>query len=302
MTQESDYKGINRKESDKLKKKKTKKNKYRIPVISVIIIALFVINGLIGRYIVFQDPYLTSLSDKNLEPFILGGKNIAYIFGTDYLGRDVLSRIMIGSRISLYVAVVAIIVGGGIGTILGLFAGYIGGAFDSVLMRVCDAMLAFPSIILAMLLGIVLGSGFSSVVLAIALSIWTRYAKIIRGQVLSIKNNNYILQEQLIGASVPRILFKHILPGLWNILIVMIVQDIGYAILTEASLSFLGLSVQPPEPTLGAMVSEGRNTFDIAWWVSVFPSGVIILTVIAFNYFGEWLKKVLQRERKVKVV
>lgn len=284
-----------------MNKKKKRLNTYRFPILSVLIIGIFVINGLIGRYIVIQDPYLTSLSNKNLSPFFLGGGDSAFLLGTDYLGRDVLSRIMIGSRISLYVAIVAILVGGGIGTILGLFAGYIGGVFDSVIMRFSDAMLAFPSIILAMLLGIILGSGFISVVLAIALSIWTRYAKVIRGQVLSIKNNNYILQERLIGASVPRIVFRHILPGLWNLLIVMIVQDIGYAILTEASLSFLGLSVQPPEPTLGAMVSEGRNTFDVAWWVSVLPSGVIIVTVIAFNYFGEWLKKVLQRERKVKV-
>lgn len=283
-----------------MNKKKKRLSTYSFPFISVLIISFFVINGLIGKSLVLHDPYLTSLSDRNLSPFIFGGGNSSFILGTDYLGRDVLSRIMIGSRISLYVAIVAIIAGGGIGTILGLFAGYLGSVFDSIIMRISDAMLAFPSIILAMLLGIILGSGFASVVLAIALSIWTRYAKVIRGQVLSIKNNNYILQERLIGASVPRIIFRHILPGLWNILIVMIVQDIGYAILTEASLSFLGLSVQPPEPTLGAMVSEGRNTFDVAWWVSILPSVVIIVTVIAFNYFGEWLKKVLQRERKVK--
>jgi peptide/nickel transport system permease protein len=264
-----------------------KLKKARLPLLSLIIVVSFVVNGIAFHKLLPGNPFKSNLSEKNLAPGTGG------ILGTDYLGRDVLSRVMVGGKISLIVAFSAILLGAGAGTVLGLIAGYYGGILDALLMSYCEAMMSFPSVILAMLLGIALGPGFSSVIIAISLSIWVRYTKIIRGEVKSLKNQNYVIQAKVINVASPLILLKHIMPNLISILIVMVVQDIGYAILTESSLSFLGLSVQPPNPTWGSMAAEGRNTFNTAWWVPVFPSLAIVATVLSFHSIGEWINKKL---------
>jgi peptide/nickel transport system permease protein len=261
------------------------------PVLAAAAVLVFVMTALFGQFFMPANPVESSLPNKNTPP---GGQ---YLLGSDYLGRDVLSRLIAGSRTSLAVASVAILVGVGAGTLLGLVSGYYGGVVDVVLMRFCDAMISFPSVIFAMLLGIALGPGFSSVVFAIGLSMWPRYTKVTRGEVLNIKNQNYIMQSKIINVPDILIILRHILPNLFGMLIVMLVQDIGHSILTESSLSYLGLSVQPPNPTWGSMVAEGRNTFSVAWWVCIFPSVAIVFTVMSFNSLGEWLKKKLSGER-----
>ncbi|MDR2029120.1 MAG: ABC transporter permease [Treponema sp.] len=230
------------------------------------------------------------LSIKYRPPFFIPGGSLTYLLGTDYLGRDVLSRIILGGRVSLAISFAAIFMGGFVGTLLGLAAGFFGNTADKIIMRLGDAMMSIPGILLALLLVITVGSGFASVVLAIAFSLWPRFTKIIRGQTLSLKGKNFIVQARVMGASNLRIIFRHLLPNQMNTLIVLLVQVIGSSILMEAGLSFLGLSVQPPNPTWGGMVTDGKNTFQLAWWSSVFPALAIVITVIAFNLFGEWVK------------
>jgi peptide/nickel transport system permease protein len=274
--------------------------KNHFPFISIAIIVLFAFNGIFGKYFLPGDPFKTVLANKYIPPFFLSGGSIQHILGTDYLGRDVLSRLMLGGQISLIVSVVAILVGAFVGITLGLFSGYFGGILDGLIMRFSDAMIAFPSVLMAMLIGIGLGPGFTSVIIAIAFSIWPRFTKIIRGQILSMKQSNFIAQLLVMGASDFRILFFHLLPNQMNIIIVLMIQDVGMAILTEATLSYLGLSIQPPNPSWGGLVADGNNTFYISWWASIFPAFAIVLTVVAFNFAGEWLRKWLDPIEKAK--
>jgi peptide/nickel transport system permease protein len=267
------------------------RNPNRVPVLSMLVILLFILNGIFGSGFAPQDPKLVAMSIKYTPPSFIGGGNPAYFLGTDYLGRDVLSRIILGGRVSLAVSFSAILVSGLAGTILGLVAGYFGRLPDRIIMRLSDAMMAIPGILLTLLMAITVGPGFLSVILAIAFSLWPRFTKIIRGQTLSLKEKNFIIQAKVMGASNLRIIFRHLLPNQFNTLIVLLVQVIGSSIMMEAGLSFLGLSVQPPNPTWGGMVTDGKNTFQLAWWSSVFPAFAIVITVIAFNLFGEWIKR-----------
>jgi peptide/nickel transport system permease protein len=274
-----------------MKQKTSGKSHEKVPILSVLIILLFIFNGIMGYRFSPQDPKLAALSVKYTPPFFMAGGSFTYLLGTDYLGRDVLSRILLGGRVSLAISFAAIFMGGFVGTLLGLAAGFFGNTADKIIMRLGDAMMSIPGILLALLLVITMGSGFASVVLAIAFSLWPRFTKIIRGQTLSLKGKNFIVQARVMGASNLRIIFCHLLPNQMNTLIVLLVQVIGSSILMEAGLSFLGLSVQPPNPTWGGMVTDGKNTFQLAWWSSVFPALAIVITVIAFNLFGEWVKR-----------
>jgi peptide/nickel transport system permease protein len=285
-----------------------KKNKYcktkfldkenRFPVLAVCCVFLFILNGFFGRYFMPSDPLTGSLSIKNVPPFFFSGGNTANLLGTDYLGRDVLSRLMFGGRAALIVAAVTIIIGSSFGILLGLFSGYYGGIIDSLVMRICDANMAFPSLIVALLLTTVMGQGFTSVVIAIAFSIWAKYTKVVRGVLLSLKEKTFIVQAKVIGARGPWIIFRHIFPNIFGMILVLLIQDVGFVILTESSLSFLGLSIQPPNPSWGSMVAEGRNTLVTTWWVSVFPAVAIMFIVISINLFGEWLKKWVDPTRR----
>jgi peptide/nickel transport system permease protein len=265
--------------------------KKHVPGFSLFVIVLFIVNGIIGPRVTPHDPKLVVMSQKYQPPWFVSGGSGEYPLGTDYLGRDVLSRIIQGGQVSLAVSFTAIITGGFFGTLLGLIAGFFGGVTDKIVMRLTDAMMAIPGILLTLLLAITIGTGFGTVVIAIAFSLWPRFAKIIRGQTLSLKEKNFIIQARVMGAFRIRIIFRHLLPNQINTLIVLLIQVIGLSIMMEASLSFLGLSVQPPSPTWGGMVTEGKNTFQIAWWSSTFPAAAILLTVIAFNLFGDWIKR-----------
>jgi peptide/nickel transport system permease protein len=274
-----------------MKYKNTSRNANKLPVFSVVIILLFILNGVFGSHFTPQDPKQVAMSNKYTPPFFIEGGSLTNILGTDYLGRDVLSRIIQGGRLSLAVSFAAILTGGFVGTILGLLAGFFGRLPDKIIMRLTDAMMAIPGILLALLMAITIGSGFLTVVLAIAFSLWPRFTKITRGQTLSLKKKNFIVQAWVMGASNLRIIFFHLLPNQLNTLIVLLVQVVGSSVLMEAGLSFLGLSVQPPNPTWGGMVTDGKNTFQLAWWSSVFPALAIVITVISCNMFGEWIKR-----------
>ena len=265
-------------------------HKKRFPIVAAFFVALFFITGIFGASFVPHDPIKMTLSLKYMPPFFMEGGSAEHILGTDALGRDILSRIISGCRVSMIVSLVAIVLGCAVGTLLGMLSGYYGGAVDIVMMRLTDASLSFPSMLLALLLALALGPGFKGVIISIAFSLWSKYARMIRGEVLTLKQQNYVTQARIIGASNLRIMVRHILPNLLNTIIVMATLEIGMTILSESSLSFLGLSIAPPAPSWGSMISEGNSVFARAWWISTFPAVAIVLTVLSFTSLGEWLK------------
>ena len=218
------------------------------------------------------------------------GGSTEYLLGTDQLGRDILSRIIFGARISLIVAAVTLGVGGGIGVLVGLVSGYYGGLVDELLMRLVDIILALPLILVALVLVVAVGQSFEMIIAVLALWIWPRFARMVRGEVLQLKTLDYVALARVAGASTPRILFTHLFPGTINTMIVVATLQVGIVILVEATLSFLGAGVPPPDPAWGSMVADGRDRLVDAWWVATMPGIAILVTVMSLNLFGDWLR------------
>ena len=204
-----------------------------------------------------------------------------------------LSRIIWGSRVSLAAGVVTVLVASAFGAAVGLVAGYYGGRVDAALMRITDATMSFPVILLALILAVTVGPSFTNVVVAIAVILWARYARVIRGQVLTLMQLDFIAQSRIAGAGAWRIITRHLFPNTLNTLVVLVTLQIGYVIIVEASLSFLGAGIPPPTPAWGSMIAEGREFVTSAWWVSMFPGLAILLVVLAFNLLGDWLRDTL---------
>lgn len=261
----------------------------KFPYVSTVIIILFFLNAIFCNVIAPHNPTEMTLSAKLLPPAFMGG-SAKYLLGTDSMGRDILSRILVGGRVAVIVCLSAIIIGGIFGTALGIIAGWFQGAADTIIMRITDASLAFPSILLALLLSLSIGPGVKSAIISIAFSMWATYTRTVRSKVRVLKNENFVRQAKIMGASDISIIFRHIIPNVLDTVEVLVSLDIGKAILTEASLSFLGLSVVPPTPSWGQMISDGNTYFLIAWWISVFPALAIIIVVLAFQRFGRWMQ------------
>jgi len=262
----------------------------RLPWIPTLIIVALVVAAAGAPLIAPHSPTEQSLPDKLLPPAWQEGGNAKYLLGTDVLGRDVLSRLLYGARVSLTVAAAALLAGGAVGLAVGILSGYVGGRIDSVLMRIVDATLTFPTILIALLLAVSLGQGLRTMVLAIALILWARFARIVRGEVLTVKGRDFVALAQVRGCSHARIMGVHILPNVMNTFMVLLSLHIGFVILVEASLSFLGAGIPPPTPSWGQMVSDGRSHIASAWWLSFPPGVAILLIVLAFNLFGDWLR------------
>jgi peptide/nickel transport system permease protein len=216
-----------------------------------------------------------------------------HLLGTDQLGRDVLSRIIYGSRVSLIVGFAAVVIGGAIGGILGLVSGYAGGILDELIMLVVDAQLAFPFILLAIGIIAVLGPSFGNLIIIVGLSGWVTYARLVRAQVLTIKEREYVLAIRGLGGSTWRILRSHIVPNTLAPFLVVTTLELARTILLESTLSFLGLGIQPPTPSWGGMLNEGRGYLDSAWWISAFPGLILMLTALVVSRVGDWLRDVL---------
>jgi peptide/nickel transport system permease protein len=265
----------------------------RAPVVPLVIIAAFVTVAVLADLVSPLDPYEQALRERLMPPAWSEAGSWAHPLGTDRLGRDLLSRVIFGARVSLAAGVVTVLLAGVVGAAVGLVAGYLRGRVGALLMRVTDATLAFPIILLALVLAVTVGPSFGNVVLAIAVILWARYARVVHGEVLALMERDFVAQARATGCSGLRIITVHLLPNTINSLIVLLSLQIGYVIVVEASLSFLGAGIPPPTPAWGSMIAEGRDFITSAWWVSFFPGVAILLVVLAFNLFGDWLRDVL---------
>jgi peptide/nickel transport system permease protein len=262
----------------------------RLPWTAFVIIAILVVVAVLAPVIAPHSPTEQSLPDKLKPPAWQEGGSAQHLLGTDLLGRDLFSRLVYGARVSLTVALFALLSGGLIGLAVGIVAGYVGGRVDSVLMRVVDATLTFPTILIALLLAVSLGAGLRTIVLAITVIIWARFARVVRGEVLGVKTRDFVALARVHGCSNRRIMLVHIVPNVMNTFMVLLTLHIGFVIIVEASLSFLGAGIPPPTPSWGQMVADGRSHIASAWWLSVMPGAAIVLVVLAFNMFGDWLR------------
>jgi peptide/nickel transport system permease protein len=240
-----------------------------------------------------HDPIRQSLRGRLASPALASPGGQPRLLGTDHLGRDILSRVIWGARVSLAVGFAAVVVGGLTGGTLGLLAGFRGGWLDAVIMMLADAQLAFPFILLAIGIIAVLGPSFGTLVVVIGLSGWVNYARVLRAQVLTLRAREFVDAVHALGGSTARIVLRHILPNVLSSLVVIATLELARAIVLEATLSFLGLGVQPPTPSWGGMIHEGREYLDTAWWIASVPGLVLMLTSVAVSRTGDWLRDLL---------
>ncbi|WP_417271094.1 ABC transporter permease [Celeribacter sp.] len=254
-------------------------------------IAVVFVAALFAPLLAPHDPLAQDLMLERLPPFFMSGSEPGYLLGTDSLGRDVLSRMIYGARIALFVGVVAALSTGIFGSILGLVAGYYGGWWDRVISRLVDIWMAFPPVLFAVLLVAVMGTGLTSVIAAIALIDWTRFARVIRAETMVQAHMDYVDSARIGGARRLATLFSEILPNVLPSIIALLMLEMGIAIIVEAILSFVNLSISSDDPTWGSMIAEGRGAIHFAWWVLLFPLIALFLTVLSFSTLGEGLKK-----------
>ncbi len=259
----------------------------------LVIVAIFANLAWIGvpdAGIAPHDPNKAHARDRLLPPAFMEGGKSEYLLGTDRLGRDVLSRVIYGARVSLSVSLLVIFITALIGTVLGITAGYLGGRVDGFIMRVVDVALSFPGLILALLLATIIGPGYLTVVVALSILGWAGYARMVRGESLRIRESDFVAQARVNGASALRIMFKHVFPNVLNSLIVIMTLMVGAMILAESMLSYLGIGISAPQASWGSMVADGRAELDRAWWIAAFPGIAIGLVVMSGNFLGDWIR------------
>lgn len=264
--------------------------KNRAAVIGLILTIFFLVMGIFAPFIAPQDPNTGKLTERLSPPFWMEGGSRRHLFGTDSLGRDILSRVIYGSRISILIGVVVVSVATITGVMIGLVSGYFGGKVDAIIQRIVDTLLAFPYLIFALAIMSVLGPGLKNIILALVYKEWVTPCRVIRGDTLVAKEENYVEAARAMGASNWHILIRSLLPNVMASVIVVASLRIGWVVLMEASLSFLGLGVQPPTATWGGMVAGGRDYIFQAWWITAFPGIAIFLLVMGVNLMGEGLR------------
>ncbi len=254
-------------------------------VVGTVLIAVAVLSAALAPTISPADPSAQDIAHRLAPP-----NTAHHALGTDAVGRDILSRVIFGSRVSLTVGVLAVGVAGTLGTLLGLLAGYYGGWAETMIMRVADLQLAIPSLVLAIAVIAVLGSGLVNVIAVLGITGWVQYGRIVLGEILSIRNREYVEAARAIGANAARIIGRHILPNIAAAIVVVGTLQVGSMIVTEASLSFVGLGVPLNVPSWGGMAAEGRDYLATAWWIATFPGLAIMVTVLGMNLLGDWLR------------
>ncbi|MDP2948043.1 MAG: ABC transporter permease [Chloroflexota bacterium] len=262
----------------------------RLPLVPILIIGVLIVAAAFAPLLTTRLPNDMSLPDRRTPPVWMEGGKSEYPLGADALGRDILTRIVYSARTTAIVAGAALLLAGAGGLALGILAGYLGGTVDGLIMRVVDASMAFPTILLALVLAVTLGPGIMTVVIALVVVNWAGYTRVIRGEVLSVRNRDHVTSAVSIGCSQRRIMVVHILPMVFNTFMVVLSVNAGALILTEATLSFLGAGVPIDTPTWGGMVADGRRYIATAWWISAFPGLAITMVVLSVNLFGDWVR------------
>jgi len=256
-----------------------------LPILILIVVLVFTFLG--DAFIVTHDPIEMNLADRLKPP------SAAHFFGTDEFGRDVFSRVVSGTKISLSAAAFVLVVASAIGFVVGVVSGLQGGVMDEVLMRITDLFMAFPSMILAIAITAALGASLQNTLIALTVVFWPWYARVVRAQTLALREREFVTASQSLGASKTHIIIRHLLPNLMPILITQLTLDVGYVILSTAGLSFLGLGAQPPTPEWGAMIMSARQFMRESWWYTTFPGIALVTTVIGFNLLGDGLRDYL---------
>jgi peptide/nickel transport system permease protein len=268
--------------------------KFRIgdfPVIPVSILVGIALIAVFANQLAPHNPEVGALTARFKPPFWLKGGSTEFLLGTDQLGRDVLSRLIFGARVSMVVGFTAVIFAGVVGTTLGIISGYLGGWVDQVIMRLTDTWLALPALTFAIFLAAIVGPSMWNIVIILGITYWTRYARVIRGEVLSLKEREFVRLAIVAGCSKLTIMWRHILPNIINSAVVLGTLMVGVVIITDATLSFLGVGVPPPEPAWGLMLSDGKQGLMVGyWWLTVFPGACIVLMVLSANVLGDWLR------------
>jgi len=262
-----------------------------VPMIPLVILVGIALVAVFANQLAPHNPEIGSLTARFKPPFWATGGSTQYLLGTDQLGRDVLSRLIFGARVSMVVGLTAVVFAGIVGTTLGIISGYLGGWVDQVIMRLVDTWLALPPLMFAIFLAAIVGPSMWNIVIILGLTYWTRYARVVRGEVLSLKEREFVRLAIVAGCSKFTIMRRHILPNVINSAAVLASLMLGVVIITEATLSFLGVGVPPPEPAWGLMLSDGKQGLMVGyWWLTVFPGGCIVLMVLSANILGDWLR------------
>ena len=260
------------------------------PLVPLAIITMFLVFAIFADVISGKNPTDGVLNDRNVPPMWYAEGSSAYLLGADQLGRDIFTRIMHGTRISLMFVGVVLSAGAVAGTTLGLISGWYAGATDEIIQRSIELLIALPFLLVAFVFVIVFSPSLPMIITLLVLFSWGGFARIVRAETLQLKNMDYVSLAKVAGASTPRILSRHILPGVVNTVVVLISLQVGALIITESILSYLGVGIQPPTPAWGVMVKDGFNYLNDAHWVSLYPALAIALTVLAFNFLGDWLR------------
>ena len=262
-------------------------------MLGFILLAAMILVAVFAPFLETCDPRANALDAVMLPPAWCEGGSAAHFLGTDYIGRDIFSQIIDGARVSILVGLLAVVFSGSVGIVIGLVSGYFGGIIDAVIMRIVDAFRTIPTILMNLVIAMVLGPGIFTVIFAIGMTTWTTYARIIRGEVLSVRQREYVQSARAIGSKNARIIFTDIMPNVMSTFIVTCTSNIAQAIITESSLSFLGLGITYPTITWGSILSAGRDYVATAWWISTFPGIAICITCLGIMFFGDWLRDFL---------
>jgi peptide/nickel transport system permease protein len=260
------------------------------PLLPLAIVGMLVFCALFAPLLSPHSPLQGSLGERLAPPIGMDGAKPGHPLGTDRHGRDTLSRLLYGARISLSVSVVGITLTGALGAFVGLLAGFVGGWLETVLMRLVDISLSLPGILIAVLLSVVFEPSFTNVIIVVVFLLWPSYARLVRGETLSIKHQEFVALARVAGCSSLTIMFRHIVPNLVPSILVLATLHVGYVIVLEAGLSFLGVGLPPPTPSWGVMVADGRGLIERAWWVSILPGIAILITVLSLNILGDWVR------------
>ncbi len=271
----------------------------RTSLFGLVVVAVVVLTALAAALVTPFDPTEQNIGERLKSPLSRDAGGRVHLLGTDHLGRDILARIVFGARPALLVGFAAVAISGVLGMLAGLLAGYFGGRVDDVLMRLADIQLAFPFILLAIAVIGVLGPSLTTIICVIGVSSWVVYARIVRGAALSLREREFVQAAQALGSRDGRILLRHVLPNVFTPWLVVATLDMARVIVIESALSFLGLGVQPPTPTWGGMLADGRVYISTAWWLATFPGLAILITVLGINLFGDGLRDTLDPRLKV---